>query len=297
MSFHKANNERWLAFRDERITEGRRATEGEAYAETMALLYLGRLEPFGFATYARSLGWDRGRLKRRVAEWCREPDAQLVNTTPTWWGTASGQVRTASSEDDAQQTHSKRTGDAPRARSSCKKEKETKSQPDIWGRFTASYKEHGSRTLKDSLYLPNLKKHCKKHGADFVLDAWHWACTSTSQHNWHRKLSGAKLPQAFCRADGKTLAAIVANRDADQSGGVQEPAQADPGLIFDRLVQHAAQHGTAPQPDDVHPDRPTAIRAWDTLATLGGWGGLCRANNYEVSQMRRSFVTSWGVAA
>jgi hypothetical protein len=130
MSFdwHKADNPRVLAFRDLRIAEGRKATEHEAWSETLALLAVGRLDRFAFATYARSLGWDRGRLKRRLADWAADVDAQLVNMTPPWWRTAQSPISTGSSEGAAQQTHSKRTADAPRARSFLEKKKESKTE-------------------------------------------------------------------------------------------------------------------------------------------------------------------------
>jgi hypothetical protein len=128
LDWHKANNPRVLAFRDLRIAEGRKATEHEGWSETLALLAVGRLDRFAFATYARSLGWDRGRLKRRLADWVADVDAQLVNMTPPWWCTAPIQSTTASSEHGAQQTHSKRTGDAPHARSFLEKKKETKKE-------------------------------------------------------------------------------------------------------------------------------------------------------------------------
>jgi hypothetical protein len=135
LDWHKANNARALAFRDLRITEGRKATDAEAWTETMALLATGRLTTFACSTYARSMGWNRGYLTRRLEEWSADIDPQLADKVPSWWRTAdetglsserTAQIptSTASSEDDVQQTYSRRTADVPRARSSCKKKKE-----------------------------------------------------------------------------------------------------------------------------------------------------------------------------
>ena len=131
LPWFKANTARALAWRDVRIGEGRQATEAEAYAELMALLVVGRLQTMGLSTVATSLGWTRGRLRRRLAEWGR--DVQQVNTTPPWWRTPPGEVEPTSSASGVQQTDSKRTpGEPSRARSS--KEKEVEGEDSLSGK-------------------------------------------------------------------------------------------------------------------------------------------------------------------
>lgn len=136
LDWHKANNARALAFRDARISEGRKATDAEAWTETMALLAVGRLATFACSTYAKSMGWNRGYLTRRLNEWAGDIDPQLADMVPSWWRTADETVlppertaqsptSTASSAGGVQQTYSRRTADAPHARSSCKKKIET----------------------------------------------------------------------------------------------------------------------------------------------------------------------------
>ncbi len=311
LPWSKQDNEWILAQREDRMRQApRQCSEIEVMAELAALYSTGRLAKMEKSPLARSFGWTRWKLMRRLEAWALADAMPWLDLSPTasaqtphWWPAGEAEESREDTSDDRQQAHSKRTASAPsRARSSSESKKETKSETadrdSIWTRFAESYQHHSKGTLVQTLYLPNLKSHCKRHGADVVLAAWHWACTSTSAENWHRaKLKGAKLPQAFCRKDGKTFAAIVANRDAE--GEPSTPSQIDPSAIFDRFSQAAKRlgHTATPDPDAIHPDRPTALRAWDCLKASGGWVSLCNANPYEVSQMRRSFIQSWGIAA
>lgn len=162
LPWFKANTARALAWRDLRIGEGRQATEAEAYAELMALLVVGRLQTMGLSTVATSLGWTRGRLRRRLAAW--GTDVQQVNTTPPWWRTPPGEVEPTLSASGVQQTDTKRTpGEPSRARSFKEKEGEGESPP--------IPPKGGRAGQQDGLaWLTDHKPYTRRAVADLCLD-------------------------------------------------------------------------------------------------------------------------------
>ena len=311
LPWYKANTARVLAWRDDRITEGRAASHAEAYGESMALLVCGRLGGMGFATLARSLRWSPGKLRRAMAEW--ETDEQQADSYPRWWRTAWSKVSTASSEDGEQQANSRRTAGEPSRALPIKEKEEDREVPVPEEQLYEAWRTlgKGRRKSPSPARLKYLRARIKQDGLDTCLLVNDWAHNAESSKFW-QDTPGLQAIETLFKADkwdSRVELAMAWDADGKPTRSSPKASTAAADHKQDAEKWFAAVHGLASagkKPMNVRQmmamlgnnGDPTerTLAAWDALTVVGRCSKLGEANAFETTQKRKQFISTYTAA-
>ncbi len=308
LPWFKAAVSRVLRHREDRITEGRAATEMEAEMEAIALAHDDRLPPL--STFARTLMWDRGRVRRRgpiwfaavdldgLPEWTthtkRTSDEQMAHTKRT----PPKSAQSSESEGDAHETHTRRTSDAPTRARLYKREREEEKRDTVW----SAYKDIHPRARKRP---PGMGARVKEHGAEAVALMLRWVRDADGRAAFLRE--GGHTGKTLFRPSNcgeyiEMSEAWAANGSPVARTAANDPATAAWAEMMALPSWASADRRNVPRCERypnawmLAKDETEHGRRLSAVSRAGGWQTWCndRANRWKVDEFSARFRAAYG---